>query len=691
MGTINDLNTVDTVADDDKFVLWKTQAGATRAITAVDLATYFGAELSDEYQPLDATLTALAALGLENRKLIRGTGVDTGQLVTLSVAQGVFYVADYGAVGDGATDDTAEIQAAIDACEAAGGGEVIFNTGVYVISSTLVINDHNVHLRGQGAIAYVIVANWRQFAATTIKWNGSAGGTMIRIETPTDALHVTQNCDIKGILVDCVALNGTTRAGIGVEILSLRGGIYSDVCVYRPSLAGWNIDIKPGLSSLLDPTEDVQSVLFERCIAYSIWTGADGWRLGKDNVDTGTGNVSLCTWNVCESYTYNGNGFDLYGSDSNILNIRAFVFVGGTGSGLQFNGGSVANKRARGNIVPTYIGNGAIRSIKGTQDPDSNVILNWSEENGAAITDISGKPIWRQSDEGELWVQSARIGATAIDGGPGVSAASVGHQALLQTSIPTNPASGALQFHDAQGRTWTRRGNGLLRPTSVGLNRRRMETIAQNTAATGFSQTGSATIVSDGTATGISITTTNVFTRTPRVQSVSAASSGANAGFRIPSFVYTADNCVARFVFGWETFQTNAAAFIGMKPTGVHGNVDPSSFVSCFGMAIDAGDTTWRIIHNDGSGTATEIDLGANYPANTNATDLYDLLLWWDDGGAAINYQVSRVGTSNIAVGTLSTDLPATTTALNPNIVANTRTGSAAISLSLASCTFEVV
>jgi hypothetical protein len=169
MGTINDLNTVDTVADDDKFVLWKTQAGATRAITAANLAEYFGAELSDEYQPLDATLTALAALGLENRKFVRGTGVDTGELITIGTALGEYNVKDppYNAVGNGTTNDRAAIQAAIDAAATAGGGVVFLPPGTYSVGASgstaggqaysLILKD-KVHLRGAGMFRTTIKA-----------------------------------------------------------------------------------------------------------------------------------------------------------------------------------------------------------------------------------------------------------------------------------------------------------------------------------------------------------------------------------------------------------------------------------------------------------------------------------------------------------------------------------------------------
>lgn len=50
---------------------------------------------------------------------------------------GWFNVMDYGATGDGSTDDTVAIQDAIDAAEAAMGGVVYFPAGVYVVNGAL--------------------------------------------------------------------------------------------------------------------------------------------------------------------------------------------------------------------------------------------------------------------------------------------------------------------------------------------------------------------------------------------------------------------------------------------------------------------------------------------------------------------------------------------------------------------------
>src|SRR5687768_15209937 len=52
-----------------------------------------------------------------------------------------FSVGDYGARGDGAANDTAAINRAIDACSAAGGGTVFFARGRYTVASIRLRNN----------------------------------------------------------------------------------------------------------------------------------------------------------------------------------------------------------------------------------------------------------------------------------------------------------------------------------------------------------------------------------------------------------------------------------------------------------------------------------------------------------------------------------------------------------------------
>lgn len=60
----------------------------------------------------------------------------TASAPTVSNIARVFNVRDYGAVGDGATDDSTAINSAITAASGAGGGTVFFPQGTYVVSST---------------------------------------------------------------------------------------------------------------------------------------------------------------------------------------------------------------------------------------------------------------------------------------------------------------------------------------------------------------------------------------------------------------------------------------------------------------------------------------------------------------------------------------------------------------------------
>lgn len=74
-------------------------------------------------------------------------------------AVGHYNVKRFGAAGDGSADDTSEIQAVINAVEAAGGGVVYFPPGTYKITGGgLVVDDENVTLRGAGSHQSVLLA-----------------------------------------------------------------------------------------------------------------------------------------------------------------------------------------------------------------------------------------------------------------------------------------------------------------------------------------------------------------------------------------------------------------------------------------------------------------------------------------------------------------------------------------------------
>ena len=79
---------------------------------------------------------------------------------------------DYGAAGDGKTDDTAAIQRTIDAARAYRRDAIAYlPTGVYALTDTLRLTGGGYRVGGSG---------WR----TRLTWAGADGGTMLRIEHP---------------------------------------------------------------------------------------------------------------------------------------------------------------------------------------------------------------------------------------------------------------------------------------------------------------------------------------------------------------------------------------------------------------------------------------------------------------------------------------------------------------------------
>jgi hypothetical protein len=80
------------------------------------------------------------------------------------------------------------------------------------------------------------------------------------------------------------------------------------------------------------------------------------------------------------------------------------------------------------------------------------------------------------------------------------------------------------------------------------------------------------------------------------------------------------------------------------------------------GMAITSSTNNWQIIHNAAGSSPTLIPLGANFPAN--GTDLYELILFCRPSGSAVDYRVTNLSTNAQTSGSLTTNLPASTTFL---------------------------
>ena len=150
---------------------------------------------------------------------------------------------------------------------------------------------------------------------------------------------------------------------------------------------------------------------------------------------------------------------------------------------------------------------------------------------------------------------------------------------------------------------------------------------------------------------------------------VTTASATAVAGYRSGApFLWRQGGFVWRHIWRNGLGQTIAThrAFVGLRgANSAPTDIDPSTITNIIGMGWDAGDAQINIISNDGSGTATKIALGANFPRPTaNNANAYYIELIALPGASDVRYTIINLANDAVATGVISTDIPGPTTLL---------------------------
>ena len=201
-------------------------------------------------------------------------------------------VKDFGAVGDGVTDDTAAIQAAIDSLGSSG-GTVYMPKGIYKTTAAIIVKD-SVILKGSGK------STWGTTQGTVIN-NSTASGPILQIG------NAAFN---RGMAVEDLDLVGASKQIDGLEILDdcyniKLGNIGVNNCdnafVFNNC---WNINASSLVANTANTgfyftgTAGGTSSIFTSCVAYTCtnygwhfavpgWTYSSWHSCGADNAGVG--------------------------------------------------------------------------------------------------------------------------------------------------------------------------------------------------------------------------------------------------------------------------------------------------------------------------------------------------------------------------------------------------------------------
>ena len=136
--------------------------------------------------------------------------------------------------------------------------------------------------------------------------------------------------------------------------------------------------------------------------------------------------------------------------------------------------------------------------------------------------------------------------------------------------------------------------------------------------------------------------------------------------------------------FGIASAVATQQGFIGLTSytTATPTTQVPSALTDALGVGWDNGDGVLKIMHNDSSGTCTKIDLGANFPVTTLGT-VYEIQLFSPPNGSTVGYRLKRLDVDHEENGTITTNIPSSTTWLTAHAYMNNGGTASAVMLDM--------
>jgi len=256
-------------------------------------------------------------------------------------------------------------------------------------------------------------------------------------------------------------------------------------------------------------------------------------------------------------------------------------------------------------------------------------------------------------------------------------------------AVPSPPPAGklALYARDRAGMGWldVERPSGRHFPLQPHFGVNRIATWAPSTSTTINTNGMPRTAV--GTAATPTLATTNLSTSMRRWRMTSAATAGAAAEERSAGWVCWRGNDEGLGGFTYVnrlslvTLQATGMGFFGLigSVAALSTTLTLSAVVNALGIGFERGThANWQIVHNDGAGAPTLIDLGAGFPV-ASTTNVLTLYIAAAPNDSAVGIRVVEEVSGAVAEATITTDMPAATQLLSPRNYLNNGATAAAV------------
>lgn len=295
--------------------------------------------------------------------LFMGDGSTAGGVAVVTDGTlALFNVIDSGATGDGVTDDTADLQAAIDLAEAAG-GTVYFPQGDYLITATLVIDSDNVTLLGTGGASRIIAATGSGDIALTvasenvkIKDMVFVGGVSTEPAAANEAVKLL-NGAIRTEISGCLFTGDSASTGFNVQVRGDAGATdtritnnhFERVIGDATSGYGYGIQLAGALRAIISNNVSVQGTVHGRHHVYLSTTSTDC--VVSDNVLRGGYSACITVYtpsgSSSEQNVFSGNTIDGLGTAASGTNGGMVELVGGVRNNV-ITGNTIYNSAVHG-------------------------------------------------------------------------------------------------------------------------------------------------------------------------------------------------------------------------------------------------------------------------------------------------------------------------------------------------------